>query len=183
MSKPWIQTYTGKKFHFLQCRADEIDIDDIAHALSNICRFNGHCSKFYSVAEHSIYVSQLVSPHLALSGLLHDAGEAYIGDIVQPQKDYIQNVREIEDRIMTMVAVKFGLKYQFYKLNDIKRVDRRLCYTEGSQLMPNVTEWNIQETPYEMSIQCFAPRIAKSGFLKRFWSIYDDSEDITGYKK
>ena len=180
---PWMQTASGRRFHFLQCTAGEIDIDDIAHALSNICRFNGHCRKFYSVAEHSIYVSQFVSSHLALDGLLHDAAEAYIGDVIHPQKDYIRDFRIIEDRIMVMVAARFGLIHEFHKRHAIKQVDRKLCYTEGSQIMPDIDDWEYKDTPYDLKIQCFTPRIAKSEFLSRFWSIYDDSEEITGYRK
>jgi len=80
----WITTYTGKRFHYLDPQPEEIDIVDIAHALSLTCRFGGHCKEFYSVAEHSIRVAEIVPKEFQLLALLHDAGEAYTGDVQSP---------------------------------------------------------------------------------------------------
>ncbi len=77
----WIQVRSGRKFHPLDPRPEDVDINDIAHALSNLCRFTGHCTDFYSVAQHSVIASQIVPPASALAALLHDASEAYMGDI------------------------------------------------------------------------------------------------------
>jgi hypothetical protein len=81
---PYIVTYTGRRFHFLDPKIDEISIEDIAHALSNVCRFTGHTKRFYSVAEHSCLVSALCDNRL--EGLLHDASEAYMSDLSSPLK-------------------------------------------------------------------------------------------------
>jgi len=75
----WIQTFTGRRFRPRNPAPDDFDIRDVAHALSLLCRFNGHCRVFYSVAEHSVRVSRICPPPAALWGLLHDLGEAYIG--------------------------------------------------------------------------------------------------------
>ena len=83
---PWIATHAGRRFYFEAPHPDDVDITDVAHALSNLCRFTGHVNRFYSVAEHSINVSLLVPPEDALQGLLHDAHEAYIGDCSSPLK-------------------------------------------------------------------------------------------------
>ena len=185
MSVKWIQAYpSNKKVHFLTPIPDEIDIDDIAHHLSNICRFNGGISKTYSVAEHSLHVSRLVSPHLALAGLLHDASEAYIGDVVKQQKEHFGNYKYIENNLMEVIAAKFNLKCNFWKHSEIKKVDERLAFTEAKKLGKDISQWPTKQIPYSDDvIQCFTPRIARSEFLSRFWSIYDDSEDITGYRK
>jgi hypothetical protein len=101
----WIQTYLGLAFDIDAPRPDQIEIEDIAHALSNICRFNGHCAWHYSVAQHSVYVAQLVEavdPALALTGLLHDSAEAYIGDWSSPLKQVFRK----------MAAAVLGLEHQ-----------------------------------------------------------------------
>ena len=82
----WIQTFTGRAFYVLDPRPEDVDIEDIAHALSMQCRFAGHCREFYSVAQHSVTASWLVPPEDALWGLLHDAAEAYVVDLPRPIK-------------------------------------------------------------------------------------------------
>jgi len=82
----YIQTLSGKKFSYQFATADDIDIEDIANALSNICRFAGHLPEFYSVAQHSVLVSQIVPPEFAFEALMHDAAEAYCQDIPAPLK-------------------------------------------------------------------------------------------------
>ena len=99
-NEPWIQTVSGKKFPLLTPDTEAIDIQDIAHALSMICRFNGHCISFYSVAEHSVHVSRLVAPNLALWGLLHDAAEAYLGDVPTPLKGHLGGFRDREKTLL-----------------------------------------------------------------------------------
>jgi len=94
----FITTYTGKKFHYLNPSLGEVDIIDIAHHLSLKCRFIGACKQFYSVAEHCVRVSYILSPELQLSGLLHDATEAYIPDIPRPIKIHF-GLRVVEDVI------------------------------------------------------------------------------------
>ena len=87
----WCQTFTGKKVDILCPTPEMVDIEDIAHALSMTCRFGGHCREFYSVAEHSVLVEQMgryslhcSDPRIIMLLLLHDAAEAYIGDIITP---------------------------------------------------------------------------------------------------
>jgi len=88
----WIETYTGRKFHQTHPDVAQVDLDDIAHSLSMICRYNGHVSKHYSVGHHVIFVYEMLrrlkasEPRLALLGLMHDFEEAYTGDIIGPMK-------------------------------------------------------------------------------------------------
>ncbi|HKK06533.1 MAG TPA: hypothetical protein VKA50_11875 [Gammaproteobacteria bacterium] len=100
----WILTYTGRRVDLLDPDPATIEPEDIAHALSNMCRFNGHCRHFYSVAEHSWHVALLVSRENALQGLMHDAAEAYVADITRPLKPYLTNYaafRELNQELMT----------------------------------------------------------------------------------
>src|SRR5690349_636686 len=105
----WMQTFTGRQFYPLDPRLDEIDPLDIAHALSMICRYGGHTKHFYSVAEHCLLMSHAVAPEYALWALLHDATEAYVGDMVRPLKHHMPDYRQIEDNLMEVIAERFGL--------------------------------------------------------------------------
>lgn len=105
----FIQTFTGKHFNYLAIQLDAIEIEDIANALSNICRFAGHLPEFYSVGQHSVLTSHLVSQEFALQALLHDAAEAYLQDIPAPLKRLLPDYRAIEDRVDAAIRQKFGL--------------------------------------------------------------------------
>lgn len=107
----WIRTFTGKKFYPLDPRFDDIDIEDIAHALGNICRFTGQCNQFYSVAQHSVLASMMVEPAAQLWALLHDASEAYLSDVAGPVKwaQAFDAYRALESRLQAVINVKFGL--------------------------------------------------------------------------
>jgi uncharacterized protein len=106
-----ITTYSGICFDLEQPTADMVSLDDIAHHLSQVCRWAGATSDFYSVAQHSVLVSYITPLPLQQWGLLHDAAEAYIGDITRPLKTLLPHVHEIEDRIMRVVCEKFHLPY------------------------------------------------------------------------
>jgi 5'-deoxynucleotidase YfbR-like HD superfamily hydrolase len=107
----WIQTYTGRVFWPLDPDPSEICIEDIAHSLSLQCRFLGHCKTFYSVLEHSCHVAHLVPAAYTVHGLLHDAAEAYVGDMPRPLKSQpdFATFRQIERRIQERIAKAFGI--------------------------------------------------------------------------
>lgn len=109
----WIQTYTGKQFFPLDPRPEDFAIEDIAHALSNTCRFAGHSLVFYSVAEHSVLVASLLTTEDALAGLMHDAAEAYIGDMPRPIKrgPGLEQYCKAEKEIERALAIRFNLSY------------------------------------------------------------------------
>jgi hypothetical protein len=149
----WMQTYTGKRFDPLNPDPALIDIDDIAWALSNICRFGGHSSRFYSVAEHSVLVGEYLSGvggrRLALAGLLHDATEAYLGDVPRPLKyrPEFAFYREAEAKLEALIFHKFGLN-EFVCHPEIKRVDNAILADEARQLMGDPGEsWGLTEKP------------------------------------
>ena len=108
-----ICTYSGRLVDLSNPSVESIDINDIAHALSNICRFNGHTTVFYSVAAHSICISQAIqkqaSPLMALHGLLHDASEAYIHDIISPFKHMLTEYKEIERQFQSLIYDRYGI--------------------------------------------------------------------------
>lgn len=128
-----IRTVTGLYVNVFEPKPEMICITDIAHALSQQCRFGGHLSSFYSVAEHSWYCSQLVKPKHQLAALLHDASEAYLLDIPSPIKRKLTNYAEIEDKLMRVIADKFGFKYPLH--DDVHFADTMALTTEWHTLM------------------------------------------------
>ncbi len=180
----WSQTFTGKRFYALDPRADDICIEDIAHALSLICRFGGHSSEFYSVAQHSILVAEVVQgterdPNLGWdrlatrAGLLHDAAEAYVGDMVRPLKRSMHEFVAAEDRIFMMIAGKFGIPP--FHLGCVKIADEVLLATEARDLMggSSADKWSLEADPLDERIIPISPADAEKLFLKRFYALED----------
>lgn len=105
----YISTFTGKHFDFINITMDDICIEDIAQGLSNECRFAGQISQFYSVAQHSVYVSQIVPPEYALEALLHDASEAYCKDLPSPLKALLPEYKAIEKKVQKVICYKWDI--------------------------------------------------------------------------
>lgn len=168
-----ILTYSGKHFTLLDPSPSEIDIFDIAHALSNICRFAGHTRRFYSVAQHSVIVSRIVPKKYALYGLLHDASEAYVADIVRPLKPHLKDYAQIEERIMEAVRIRFDLQVPVIPA-DVKLADMVALATEKRDLMHfDLNEWPCLAgvIPLKEAIQPEYPVLAKENFLARYFEI------------
>ena len=146
-TQDWIRTFTGKRFQLFDPTPDMVCIEDIAHALSMICRYTGHVQRFYSVAEHSCLLTGVVATRLRTEGmapgeitpylrwaLLHDAAEAYVGDVTRPLKHQpeMELYRAVEANVMRVIAAKFGLVGAEPAL--IKRLDKEIIGTEARVL-------------------------------------------------
>lgn len=166
----WIQTYTGRKFWPLEPRAEDVDIVDISRSLSQLCRFTGHTRTFYSVAEHSVRVSQEVPQEFALWGLLHDASEAYLLDLARPLKllPELAPYRDAEAAVMRAVCERFGLPLE--QPEAVGRFDRVLLRTEQRDLMqpPAPGEDRSDAEPLRERIRPWSATDAESDFLLRF---------------
>jgi hypothetical protein len=168
--EPYIETYTGKHFYFLDPKPDMICIEDIAHALSNNCRFGGHCREFYSVAEHSIWVSRMCDN--PLEGLLHDASEAYLVDIPKPVKQHLPDYRVIEEKVMIAIADKFAFGWPMSA--DLHDADATMLKVEAKQLLrTGGREW-LHEFPTKRdadkgpTLAILAPRAAEALFMEEY---------------
>lgn len=165
----WMQTFTGKAVWPDRLRMDDIDIADIAHALSMQCRYNGHVQAFYSTAEHCCHICDaLKAPHEKAWGLMHDAGETYTGDIIHPLRRLCLKVKRVERRIEQQIAVRYGLGDE---PPAVKAADTRILVNERTALMaspplPWVRTERLEPLPVE--IQAWAPERAKAEFLKRY---------------
>ncbi|MFC3163076.1 phosphohydrolase [Ciceribacter thiooxidans] len=166
----WIQTYTGKRFYPLDARHDEVDIRDIAHALSMQCRYAGHCVRFYSVAEHCVLLSRhLQAEHgrlVARWALLHDASEAYILDIPRPLKPELANYREVEDRLMEVIANRFHLYIEMPSV--LKDADYRILADEIAQNLVPLQWDNTPGPPLGIDLKFWTPEQAEEEFLAQF---------------
>lgn len=164
-----MQTYTGKKFWPFDPRPEEIDIIDLAHSLSLQCRFNGQCKMFYSVAQHSVLVSEIVKNEQALAALFHDAPESYIGDIIEPVKKDLKGINSIENKILNVILEHFNIKN--YNKEEIHKADKILLVTEMRDLMTSPPEtWRESNiyAPLPKRIIPLSPKRAERLFLKRY---------------
>jgi len=160
---------SGVYFDFLDPKPWTIDVEDIAWGLSNACRYAGQCLAFYSVAQHSVLVSRHVPPALALAGLLHDAAEAYMGDIVGPLKQLLPEYKVIERRVEHAIAARFDLPYPWPA--EVKHADLRLLRTEQRDLTAGSSDVWSSTDGYEPLDQVIAPMMPDEAF-ERFLARY-----------
>lgn len=167
----WIQTYTGLAFWPLDPRPSEVRILDIAHSLAMRCRYGGHCTRFYSVAEHSVLVSRHVPPEHALWGLLHDAAEAYSADVPRPLKRCLRDWGAIESGIMATVCARFSLGTS--EPGPVKAIDLAITSDERAALMADCErDWGDLPEPIGAQITGHAPQVAERLFLARFEELW-----------
>jgi 5'-deoxynucleotidase YfbR-like HD superfamily hydrolase len=170
-----ILTVSGNFFNFLTPEKSFFNIEDIATGLSNTCRFAGQCEEFYSVAQHSYIVSQLVPKEFALHGLLHDAAEAFIHDITSPLKKLLSDYKIVEKRVETAIFDQFGLPHAMPP--EVKYADLVALATEERDLMPGYLDgrvkWGMLEniSPAQEHIIPLPPKEAKRIFLNRFYQL------------
>lgn len=179
----WITTYTGNRFDYSQPQKDNIDIEDIGHALSNNCRFNGHINQFFSVAQHSVLVCYLVTEmggttKERMEALLHDAPEAYLSDMPTPVKVMLPYYRVMEKRIAKVIGDVFNI--DLVNLSQkVHRADRLALGLEAHTFFEEV-EW-IDKPDYNRVIPGITdnqgnptsvhPSMGKQAFLNEFWNL------------
>ncbi len=193
----YIKTYTGAKFNPLDPKPEDINIVDIAHALSMTCRYGGHSSCYYSVGQHSVLASELIdwvfteNPNSYLDdlssyaepfeplypihakyrqwALLHDAAEAYISDIPTPAKIHLPQYSEMEDKILQVIIKRYGLKWPMPI--QVKKIDKVLLVTEARDLinLKASDEWGYNIPPLKIKIEPWSINKSKAMFLEKFY--------------
>lgn len=168
--KPIILTAGGDYYDLLNTKNSVISIETIAHALSNLCRFTGHTSEFYSVAQHCYHASFLVPAEYAMETLLHDASEALVGDVATPLKRQLPNYEKIESDVQAAIAEQFNLTLPFSTYTH--RADQIMLATEKRDLMPpTYDDWfaGTDIVPLPQRICPCPPNVAKRMFLERYY--------------
>jgi 5'-deoxynucleotidase YfbR-like HD superfamily hydrolase len=169
MNSTTIQTASGRLIDLAKFRVGDVRLADISHALSLLNRFTGHSSVPYSVAQHSIHVSTLVPEELALCGLMHDASEAYLGDVSAPLKSMLPCYREIEDSVQRTIARAFGLEWPYPE--QVHSADMAALAAEKSELFSVQHDWKLgvyADTAIRTPMPWYE---AKAAFEERFKNI------------
>lgn len=172
----WIDTITGPFWPAAPAPAD-VSPAAIAHALSHLCRFGGHTTRFYSVAQHSVLcMRQMPADNLRLrrAALLHDAAEAYVVDLPTPIKNLLPDYRRIELGVHEAVAERFSIPVELPDI--VKRIDARLCVTEAAQLLAGKSgAWWLkpgQPEPLPIHIEPWSCEFACDVFLKELFEVW-----------
>lgn len=178
MSK--IEVYNGEFFDFSDPDPSVIEAEDIAHALSNLCRFNGHTEEFYSVGEHCVLMTKIVEPEYRSWALMHDAGEAYIGDLPTPLKTLLlPEIRDIEEAILKAVVSKYDLETYGSSIypEEIHTADLQMLRMEKEKVQCSNKDWpvfsDLDVKMPDIQPQFWNPPEARRQFLDAFHSLVD----------
>lgn len=166
----WIQTLSGKKFDYIEPDPSTVRLEDIAHALSYVNRFVGHSLQPYSVANHCLQCSEVArSPDAQLWALMHDATEAYIGDIPAPLKALLPNAQIIEERVEKAILQAMGWEPSDEVRQEVHAIDKRMLMTEKSAFLMEGPEWGCKAEPYYcLSLVHNSPEAARKQFVVRY---------------
>jgi hypothetical protein len=175
LSQATIITASGLHFDIIETTPEMVCIEDIAHSLSMGNRFTGHTKFPYPVSQHSRLGSYLVPTKYALRFLLHDASEAYLGDMNRPLKHFTpagEEYRKVEARIQGLIYNKFGLEEEDPEI--IHEIDNQMLYAEKAQIMPPtewLNSWSKDKKAADVRIVETSFRVNKALFLDRFYNI------------
>jgi hypothetical protein len=172
---PYLQTVSGRRVNPFDPDPDQIDIGDIGRALANQCRFGGHCRVFYSVAQHSVIVSEIVERHGGdvedvFAALMHDASEAYLGDMPHPVKHRSPlgaAFRAAEEHLERALRDRFAIRAD---VPEIKRADRALLATERRAFSAETWHWPELDgvDPLDLELEAWSPDEAERAFAARY---------------
>lgn len=176
--RPQIQLQSGGFYDFLEPHKTPIDPQDIAAALSKLCRCTGHIlsDDIYSIAQHCCHAADAAPQHLKFKALMHDAPESVLGDVATPLKQLLVDYKIIETRVTTAFANQFYLPHDFE--TEVKEIDIRMAATEKRDIMP-AGEWEMLKgiEPYDFKIIPWSPFRARTEWLFRFDKLYEEYMD------
>jgi uncharacterized protein len=186
LNDQWISLLSGGQFNYNKPEESDVTIDDIASALSNVCRFSGHLPRFYSVAQHLVNTSRIVPVELAFTALMHDTAEAFTNDLPTPLKWALPIFKELEGKIESAMGNKFG--FQFPYPPEIKEADTTMLILEkyyvkeDDSVWPNYEKYTkayVEPFRNKVDLDSWQPRRAKREFLERFEELTNGREQQT----
>lgn len=172
-----IALLSGAMFNYNKPEESNVTIEDIASAVSNVCRFSGHLPRFYSVAQHLVNASRIVPPEFAFTALMHDTAEAFTNDLPTPLKFALPIFKELEVKIESAMAEKFGFEYPYPA--EVKLADTQMLLLEKNYVKEDSNEWEYyNDVEFEhlkdlVDLDSWQPRRAKREFLERFQELND----------
>ena len=179
MSGDYIRLTNGNKFFFHDLEKSDICIQNIAKPLAKLCRFNGQTPGWnhYSIAEHAINVSKLVPKKYRFCALMHDAAEAFLGDVTTPLKRNLPQYKTIEMKWDDFIAQSYGYQYPFPP--EVKKADYEMCVLEYHTFFKDVWKFNPEvdtdlictSTPINPALikfEYWPPRLAYEAFMERY---------------
>jgi hypothetical protein len=171
----WISLLSGATFNYNKPEESNVTVEDLASALSNVCRFSGHLPRFYSVAQHLVNASRIVSSGNAFTALMHDTTEAFTNDLPTPLKWSLPIFKELETKIESAMGEKFGFEFPYPP--EVKEADtimlmlEKYYVKEDDSLWPHYEKYTKEYVePYRhlVDLDSWQPRRAKREFLERF---------------
>jgi hypothetical protein len=172
----WISLLSGAKFNYNKPEESDVTLHDIASALSNVCRFSGHLPRFYSVAQHLVNASYIVTSENAFTALMHDTAEAFTNDLPTPLKWALPVFKNLEIKIEGAMGEKFGFEYPYP--HEVKTADTIMLMLEKYYVKQCSDYWPgySDEYPIEsldkyvplVDLTSWRPSIARNKFLARY---------------
>lgn len=176
----WIGLLSGAQFNYNKPEESDVTLDDLASALSNICRFSGHLPAFYSVAQHLVNTSRIVRPEFAFDALMHDTAEAFTNDLPTPLKWALPIFKELEVKIESAMAQKFGFNYPYPP--EVKTADTEMLLLEKKYVKLDDREWpayagiKFEHQRDLVDLKPWQPCRAKREFLERYEELKNHDE-------
>jgi hypothetical protein len=162
----WIQTLSGRRVDVFDPDPGDFAAEDIAAGLANTCRFSGQLQHHYSVAQHSLIMSYTVPGFCAFEALLHDAAEAYLGDVPRPIKYGLPDYRAVSEIVETAIALRWRLVYPWP--DEVHAADMRMVMTEARHFGRDTAEWGIDAVPYDIELIRTTPEVSRVAWMARF---------------
>jgi hypothetical protein len=184
----WISLLSGGHFNYNKPEESDVTIDDIASALSNVCRFSGHLPRFYSVAQHLVNASRIVPVGDEFTALMHDTAEAFTNDLPTPLKWALPIFKELEVSIESAMSKKFSFEYPYPA--SVKEADTVMLILEKLYVKEDKSEWPMYEKytaevvePFKkmVDLESWQPRRAKREFLERYYELQEAKSSGEGF--